>query len=429
VDLARIALASHGREVWRRLTPMQPSPASPTHSAPPALAGRIAAIDALRGAAMLGIMLVNFPTMNTMAGEETTAYGGMHHALDRWVGALNMALLNGKFYPIFALLFGLGLFLSDRTGERTPRLAARRLGLLLGIGLLHLTLVWWGDILVVYALLGLLALPCLGWPPGRLLLAALGLLLFIPALAPLLALLEHLDVVAAGRVVLPGLGLTLPTPEAAAATYAHGSFREMLHQRSLDYLSDFTPFAATGVTPGQLAGYGAYYAQLLGLFLLGIWAGKRGLHERLGADSAWTRRAFWFAAPAAALLTGLRYGVRGLDGALSSYQGNALALAWILAFALLLPAWPRARQAFEAVGRLSLSAYLAHTVVGSLLLYGTGLGLYGRIGPAALLPISLATYALAAWGAVLWSRRFSIGPAEWAWRSLLHGRRLPLRTR
>jgi len=397
---------------------VRPSPSTPS--------GRVALVDALRGAAMLGIVLVNFPTMNTMAGDETTAYGGLHHAVDRWVGSANMLLLNGKCYPIFALLFGLSLFLADRGGARPPTLAARRLLVLLGIGLLHLALVWWGDILVVYALLGLLALPFLRWPPRRLLLLALGLLLLLPALTPLLGLLGHLGVPAAERVVLHGLGLVLPTPEAAAATYAHGTFAEMLRQRSLDYLADFTPFAAGEVTLGLLLAYARYYAQLFGLFLIGIWAGQQGLHLRLGSDRAWTRKALGIVAPIAVLLTGLRLGVDGLDAVLSSFQGNALALAYILAFALLLPAWPRAQGVFEAVGRLSLTAYLAHTSLCSLLLYATGLGLYGRIGPAALLPISLACYTLIALGCLQWSRRFLIGPAEWAWRSLLHGRRLPL---
>jgi len=396
---------------------------------PAGRAGRLPLIDALRGAAMLGIVLVNFPTMNTMAGDETTAYGGMQHPLDRWVGGANMVLLNGKFYPIFAFLFGLGLALADRAGGRPRRLAARRLLLLLGVGLLHLLLVWWGDILVVYALLGLLVLPALGWPPRRLLLAAVALLVLVPALSPLLALLDRIGLVAAGQGVLPGLGLALPPPEAVAATYAHGTFPEMLHQRALDYLSDFTPFAGREASPAKLLGYGTYYAQLLGLMLLGAWAGRQGLHARLGEERAWTRRAWWVVALPAALLTALRYGVPGLDAPLAYLQADALALAYLLGLARLLVAWPRARAAFEAVGRLSLTAYLAHTTLCSLLLYATGLGLYGSIGPAALLPLSLGCYALVAWGAGWWSRRFALGPAEWVWRSLLHGRALPLRVR
>ena len=393
--------------------------------APTAESRRVAIVDALRGAAMLGIMLVNFPSMNTTAGDETTLYGGQHTTLDRWVGGANMLLLNGKFYPIFALLFGLGLFLFDRSG-RTLRLAARRLVLLLGIGILHVTLVWWGDILVVYAVLGLLALPGLRWSPRRLLAVALALLVVVPALSPLLELLDHLGVVSGGQAVLPGLGLELPSPEAAAATYASGSFAEMLRQRYLDWLSDFTPFTAGSVSLVALVGYGSYYAQLLGLFLLGIWAGKRGLHESLPADRPRTLRAWWVVAPIAALLTGLRLGLPDLRLGLSYFQGNALALAYVLSFVLLLASESRIRGWFERVGRLSLTAYLTHTTFASLLLYGTGLGLYGSVGPAALLPVSAAFYALVAWGCVAWSGRFEVGPAEWVWRSLLYGRALPL---
>lgn len=410
---------------------MKASRASPATTAQAAAAtGRIPAVDALRGAAMLGIVLVNFPTMNTVAGEETTAYGGLHHPLDRWVGGANMVLLNGKFYPIFAALFGLGLFLASqgaaRSGAGATRLATRRLLVLLSIGLLHLALVWWGDILVVYALLGLLTLPCLGWPPRRLLRAGLALLLLVPALPPLLALLDPLGLPARAWVASPGLGLELPSAEAAAAIYLHGSFSEMLRQRALDYLSDFTPLAGPEVTLGLLAGYGAYYAQLLGLFLLGAWAGTQGHHRRLGEDQAWTWRAWRLVAPAAALLTVLRLAAPALGSALSSVQGDALALAYVLSFGLLLPRLGWLRRPFEAVGRLSLTSYLAHTALCSLLLYGTGLGLYGRIGPAALLPLSLATYALIGVGCLWWSGRFQHGPAEWAWRSLLSGRRLPL---
>lgn len=407
----------------------------PNETRPPPSAGlpeptapsrRVHLVDALRGAAMLGIMLVNFPSMNTMAGDETTLYGGQTTALDRFVGGANMLLLNGKFYPIFALLFGLGLFLFVRSGC-TLGLAARRMLILLAIGLVHVTLVWWGDILVVYAVLGLVALPGLGWSPGRLLAVALVLLVLVPALSPLLGLLDHLGLVSADRALLPGLGLVLPTAEAAAATYAHGTFAEMLRQRYLDWLSDFTPFTAGSVSLGTLLGYGAYYAQLLGLFLLGIWAGRRGLHESLAADRPRTLRAWWIATPIALALTGLRLGLPDLRLGLSYFQGNTLALDYVLSFVLLFTTSSRVRGGFESVGRLSLTAYLAHTTFASLLLYGTGLGLYGSIGPAALLPISVGFYALVAWGCVAWLGRFQMGPAEWAWRSLLYGRALPMR--
>jgi uncharacterized protein len=391
--------------------------------------GRVALVDALRGAAMLGIMLVNLPSMNTRAGSETTEYGGVHGALDRAVGLANMALCNGKFYPIFAVLFGWGLAVlarsRERLGERPASFLSRRLLVLLGFGALHVTLVWWGDILIVYALLGLVVIPCVRWTPRTLLWTALTLLLVVPLFSPLLVMLDRLGLHASDAVVLPGLGLGAPSSELVGVIYTRGSFSEMVRQRFLDYLSDFTPFARKDVTIGAAVGYGTYYAQLSGLFLLGMWAAKRDLATRLAARGRRMWALWWSAGLVASALTVLRYGVPGLAEDLYYYQGEALALLYVVCLALVFPFLGSLARAFEAVGRMSLTAYLTHTTLASLLLYGTGLGLYGRIGPSRLLPVSLACYALVATACVLWTRRFRLGPAEWVWRSLLHGRREP----
>jgi uncharacterized protein len=376
---------------------------------------------------MLGIMLVNFPTMNTRAGEETSQYGGVHGALDRAAGVANMALCNGKFYPIFALLFGWSLAVLGRSreqgGGRPDAVLRRRLLVLLGFGLAHVVLVWWGDILAVYALLGLLVLPCLRWSARALLGGALALLLFAQLLSPLLAVLEHLGIPASGAVLVPGLGLHLPSSELVAQVYGQGRFAEMLRQRGLDYLSDFTPLAARQVTLGAAVGYAGYYGQLAGLFLLGMWAARKDLAARLAAPGRWTWAVWWPAALAAAALTALRYSVPALEESLYAVQGEALALLYLISFALLYPHLGPVVRPLQAVGRMSLTAYLAHTALASLLLYGTGLGLYGRIGPAILLPVSIGCYLLLAVACALWLRRFGTGPAEWAWRALYQGRR------
>ena len=376
--------------------------------------GRLALVDALRGASMLGIMLVNFPSMNTMAGSETTEYGGVHNALDRITGLANMALCNGKFYPIFALLFGWGLSVlgrsRERLGERPASFLSRRLLVLLGFGILHVTLVWWGDILVVYALLGLLVIPCVRWGRRTLLWTALALLLVVPLFSLLLVVLDHLGLRASDAVVLPGLGLTAPRSEAVNAIYTGGSFSGMVRQRFLDYLSDFTPFTHGHVTLGAAFAYGAYYAQLTGLFLLGMWTAKNELAARLAARGKRVRVLCVTAGLVAAVLTVLRYGVPGSTDFLYSYQGEALALFYVVCFSLIFPSLGRLGRAFQAVGRMSLTAYVTHTTLASLLLYGTGLGLFGRIGPAWLLPISLVCYTLVAIACVLWIPTVPAGP-------------------
>ena len=388
---------------------------------------RLALVDALRGAAMLGIMLVNFPTMNTRAGDETTQYGGVHDGLDRAVGLANMAFCNGKFYPIFALLFGWGLAVLWRSWSRREgrpgRLLFRRLLVLLGFGVLHIALVWWGDILLVYAVIGLMVLPCLRCRDGTLGRGAAALLLFVPLLSPVLALLDRMGVHASDAVLMPGLGLASPTSEQVGLVYGGGRFVEMLGLRLHDYLSDFTPFGQAKVSLGAVVGYGTYYAQLAGLFLLGMWAERKQLAVRLAGRGERAVAFLCWAGLAAVGLTSLRYGVAALRETLYYYQGEALALFYVATFALVFPALGRAGRPFQAVGRLSLTAYLAHTILASLILYGTGLGLYGRIGPAALLVVALVSYAIIAACCVLWTRWFLFGPAEWVWRSLVSGRR------
>jgi uncharacterized protein len=242
------------------------------------------------------------------------------------------------------------------------------------------------------------------------------------AAPPRAARLERAGFHAPALTLLPGLDLASPSGDAVAVVYAHGRFPEMLRLRLHDYLSDFTPLAGARVTLGAVAGYAAYYAQLAGLFLVGVWAERRDLPARLAARGRWARALCLGAGLAAALLTVLRYAVLESADALYYYQGEALALFYVASFALALPALGGRERAFQAVGRMSLTAYLAHTILASLLLYGTGLGLYGRIGPAALLPLALACYALLAAACVAWLRRFRLGPAEWLWRSLHHGR-------
>jgi uncharacterized protein len=294
---------------------------------------------------------------------------------------------------------------------------------LLGFGVAHVVLVWWGDILVVYALLGLLVLPCLRWSARALLGGALALLLLAQLLPPLLAALEHLGLPAPGVVLVPGLGLHLPSSELVAQVYGRGTFAGMLRQRGLDYLSDFTPLAAGRVTLGAAVAYATYYAQLAGLFLLGMWAARKDLAARLATPGRWTWAVWWPAALAAAVLTALRASIPALGESLYAVQGEALALLYVISFALLYPHLGTMTRPLQAVGRMSLTAYLAHTTLASLVLYGTGLGLYGRIGPAILLPVSVGCYVLVAAACTLWLRRFATGPAEWAWRALYDGRR------
>jgi uncharacterized protein len=391
---------------------------------------RVVFIDALRGFAMLGIVIVNFPSMNTLAGKENIAYGGVETQWDAIFEAVNMALFNAKVYPIFAFLFGLSMFFFFKSrqakGEAFRFLTAKRLSILFGIGVLHIALVWWGDILVAYSFVGLLALLFVAWSPKKLLTLAIFLLLVVPFLPTTLDFADDVGLLNVERSIFPGLALRHASATQVADIYANGSFGDIFSQRIKDYIHDFSPFGEVSVTLRSFADYVVYYAQLLGLFLLGIWSGKTGMHVHVISRQDQTTKLLIMTAAIALVISAARHWSEDLESVLYFHHGNVFGLLYILVFALIFPHLRSSLTPIVAVGKMSLTAYLAHTIFAGFLLYSVGMGLYGTIGPALLFPVSIFFYAAMALICMLWMRRFLFGPMEWIWRSILYGRVQPM---
>jgi uncharacterized protein len=109
----------------------------------------------------------------------------------------------------------------------------------------------------------------------------------------------------------------------------------------------------------------------------------------------------------------------------------SMAMAYVCGLVLLFqpPAWRRRLMALAPVGRMALTNYLTQSLLGVALFYGIGLRLFGRVGPTALVALSVATVAAQAVISRWWLARFRFGPAEWLWRSLTYGRPQPMRLR
>ncbi|MDZ7708465.1 MAG: DUF418 domain-containing protein [Trueperaceae bacterium] len=376
---------------------------------------RLMHVDALRGVALFGILIVNllaFSGPSFLYAEPLTWWSGA----DRWLEWGVLVLAEGAFYTIFSVLFGWGFgrWIRDRGDDATPRFA-RRLGWLLVIGAVHLFGVWVGDILTQYALIGFVLLPFATVRARGLALAGagswvVGVLLFLGATS--------------------GGDPASSSPHPWVELYQNGGFGQILGAR----LEQGVDVVASAV---------AYLPSVLGLFLIGAALAKSRAFERAGASED-VRRA-WRRGVAVALPVGLAlkaiYASRLLgEGETfrlvlsTSLGGPVLGFAYLglatLAFtAPRRPGWAVGiERALAAAGRMALTVYLSQSIVMTLLFYGYGLGLYGRVGPTVGLPIALGLFAVQVVAARWWLQRFRFGPAEWAWRSLTYGTAQPWRS-
>lgn len=403
-----------------------------TRSGPVPASERIEAMDVLRGFALLGILLMN---IEAMAGPLDRAMTGLDPALtgiDRWADAAVYVLVQGKFYTLFSLLFGMGFAVMMRRADAAGRPFAtlylrRTLGLFV-IGAVHMLAIWSGDILMVYALLSLAllwgfrntateALP--HWAIGLYLLPVALILLF-----GAVASLARLDPQAAIEVArqeteqLAGLARAVAAQRAA---YGGDDYLAAVAQRWDDMLNVF----------GMVLLFGW---QVLGMFVLGLWFVRSGAIERPREFPRLYSRLRFVALPAGLSLMLVSFALEPtLDGRMDLRIGIAAALAWSAGLLMCLgyfawivralqsPLWGERLAVLAPAGRMALTNYLAQSLIGTLVFYGYGLGGFEQVPRAWQVPFALAVFALQVVWSRWWLARFRYGPAEWLWRAFTYG--------
>ncbi len=391
----------------RRLTTPQPCVSAPppeldadaSRSAPTQGRERITSLDAIRGVAVLGILPMNVVGFALVS----EAYfnvdaGGSHTWFDETIGGLGEIFVDGKFMGIFSALFGAGIVLfADRAaakGARLVRLSLWRNFLLLLIGLAH-TLLWDGDILVVYALCSPVLLALRRTSPR--LLAALG----------------------AGLMLLPPL---IAGPVQAAIP-ADG------------------PGPAEYWTPGgeQIDAVGIYLlvwlaARALGMMLIGIALYRWGVLQGKRAPKVYrtmTRVGLAVGIPLA--IAG--FGIHVLSGyavdvaVLGDIPAVLAIVPMVIAYIAIIVRWDAGgdtagRVRIRSIGRMALSNYLSQSVLGVTFFALLGNDDVGRGWVAAFV---LVVWALQLWWSPLWLRHFRFGPVEWLWRVGTYRRMVPIR--
>ncbi len=395
--------------------------------APTPVRERIDLLDILRGFALLGILIVNMGVFSFPYIAQITRTPRGDSALDHATELLIAALATGKFYPLFAFLFGLGMWMQmeriQAAGGSPGRFMARRLLVLMGFGLAHALLIWNGDILFVYALVGLAALLFRKVQPRTLLIWA-GILLAIPMIfgAGFVALGALLSGDASGMA--EGMAMLRDLEQRAIETYAHGSWGQIFVWRAIEWLV---------IMVSLLSGSAI---QILALFLIGMYFGKRQIFQRLMQLPEHERRlpaggvclAVGLIANLALAwqmrVTDLSSPLAGLWQILTLIAGPVLSYGYLALIVTLTrtESWRHRLQPLAAAGRMALSNYITQSIICTLIFYSYGLGLFGQVGAFVGLVISVTIWLAQLGVSVIWLKRFRFGPMEWAWRSLTYGK-------
>jgi uncharacterized protein len=376
---------------------------------------------------MFGVLWSN---LNDWYGT-TDPVTGLQHAL-AWI---QDGLIESRFYSLLAFLFGIGFAIqltrAEQRGVDVRAMFCRRMAALLGIGIAHGMLIWRGDILTAYALVGLLLAFFRRLSPRALVVWAAALLVVSPYVV---------------RAVVIGFGVTFPKPldtEQVNAIYAHGTFTQIMTMGARGYLFWYRRWPSTVFPP------------FLALFLLGLAAVRANLLERLmGARRQlirilaagivatvllWYLDAhlpnWWPQTKTPPSLLDALFRVRTFRPLVIAtiYHlwtwSNACVYAAAMALLVSIPAWSRRLQPLAAVGRMSLTTYLTQSLISVTLFYHYGFSLYGRVGYDGMLGITMTVFALQMCASVWWLRRFRFGPMEWLWRSAAYGKVQPMRRR
>jgi uncharacterized protein len=395
---------------------------------------RIHALDALRGIALLGILMVNMAAFKGLSVlSNFPRPESLAQPADQYAFLAIATLFWGKFYPIFAFLFGLGFALQmkriEARGVNPTPVLLRRLLALLGFGLIHGLFIWTGDVLFVYALCGLLLLALRNLAPRTVLYVALGLwgvqALCCFSCAGLTLWAASMGDYGASRQS----DFLEPFIERAREVYAHGSYWEVQQFRFVEWL--------------LMLANGIFFApNAFLMFLLGLYAGKLGAFEDLGAHR---RTMGWLAVIGLSLglASQVGFGLGVLDAvrtknemvgygllSLNVVFAPILSVGYIGLFGWLwsaLPALERILQPIANAGRMALTNYIMQSVICTLLFYGYGLGWGGKVGIAQGIGLTVLIWVVQVILSSLWLRWFQYGPLEWVWRMLTYGRGVALR--
>lgn len=396
-------------------------------SAPVDVKQRHVILDALRGFALLGICLANYPEFSLytfLSPEDVEALPS--HGLDLITKYFLYIFVDGKFYTIFSILFGIGFSIilenNEKRGANGTRVFYRRMFGLLIIGLLHLMFVWSGDILMLYALVGMLLplfykrkdMTIIYWAIGFLVLPVIVDFLCQFTGIYLSAKLVEWQGLLEDHYGISDVGFAIWLRDAQS----YGDVLKFLVMGSVERISEFVD--------------GNRYFKVAGLFLFGFLIGRHKLFARLGEIKKQLVKIMVYCLSiglplsvfyAWSVINGRPWGI-GAHSTLYLFSVYITSLGYICAFALL---YLRSSEGFiwrilAFPGRMALTNYIGQSLIGTWLFYGIGFGIGTSVGLFITEWIALTVYCCEILVSGVWLNYFRFGPLEWIWRCFTYKR-------
>jgi len=404
---------------------------------PVSLTDRADILDVLRGFAILGILLDNivgfsgwgFMLQSTRESLNTWPADGL-------LGLSELSFVNGKFYSLFSLLFGIGfsiiLIRNEQRGINPLKIFYRRLSILLIIGAAHLFLLWEGDILFLYAFIGLF-LPLFRKCSDKTLLIWAAALIASPILIDVVKVLLHIKTGAFLETIAQSIDKKTGIPiddNFRNYLYKDGSgWQEWRNWQASGFFYRYSYIIESNRIP-----------KVLGMFLLGFYAGRKMIYTNLENYVPLLKKirrwGFIIGIPAGLALAFFEIDNKAvpnawglLDTFFYAIGVIPLSLAYVSAICL---QWVKKKgnskwKWLAPVGRMALTNYLMQTILCITIFYGVGFGFGGNIGPVIFYPIAIGIYLLQILYSNWWFKYFNYGPFEWVWRQLTYGKRLPFK--
>ena len=372
---------------------------------PVTVGNRVEALDLMRGFALLGIFIANMLHFHSpyLYFDPFTWFDDIQafKGIDIFVEA--------SFYPIFAMLFGYGLNMQyeKAVANRSPfaPVAARRLGILLGFGLLHAFFIWYGDVLFTYAIMGFLII-ALVRVPAKWLVSIAAVLYIVPTTFFYLVtrFLPNMD----GYSNIQEIELSI-------SAYALGTYGEIFTYRFFEWLF----FGLSSTFMG--------FFIVLPIIIMGVALSKWKVVERAnelrgriaGVTVVTLALGIWIKA-----LPHIGKPTTDVVMLQDTFGGIILAAGYVGLMLLIstIPLFTTVFKPISKVGRMSLTTYITQSIVATLIFYAYGFGLYGKVDVQTGTLIAVGVFAIQVLFAELWLSKFRIGPLEWLWRKGTYGR-------